>query len=159
MPFSQGPLFDYGPTDQDGLEIQRQVDIEMGAFGPPPIPSSPTTPPGPGWTWKGPTWPGPGAWVSPDGKEKLHPDLNHDYPKGPHWGWKDPYGNKWDFFPDTGKWQPHEDNKPNRPEPTFPPGTLEIVAVEIGAGVIIYIIIRTGGRIFFPPSNAIPVFP
>jgi RHS repeat-associated protein len=72
-----------------------------------PIPDNPGDSPGEGWEWKGkgPPESGKGNWVNPETGQKIHPDLNHPPPKGPHWGLKNPDGSKWDYFPDTGKWQ------------------------------------------------------
>jgi RHS repeat-associated protein len=66
-----------------------------------------TTPPAPGWTWRGPDAPGGnhGAWVSPDGSQSLHPDFGHGGDIGPHTDWNDPNGGKWRIFPD-GTCQP-----------------------------------------------------
>lgn len=60
-----------------------------------------TTAPEPDWEWKGPDAPGgnQGGWVSPDGSESLHPDLDHPPPVGPHWDWTGP-GGQWRIFPD-----------------------------------------------------------
>lgn len=103
------------------------------AFGPPPIPTDPATPPAPGWEWRPPQVPVgefPGNWYNPGTGESLNPDLNHLPPKGPHWGWTDPYGNKWYYFPDTGQWKPNpKAQNPRRPQPVFPPGTVPIVEV------------------------------
>ncbi|MCC7084275.1 MAG: hypothetical protein IT427_04630, partial [Pirellulales bacterium] len=117
------------------------------AITPPPIPPGPYTPPGPGWIWKGPPYDptgGPcGSWNSPEG-DKLHPDLHHPQPKGPHWGWRDPYGNRWDYFPDTGKWVADPNNNPNKPTPVFPEGTFDTVVI-VGGGVACgYVIYRVG---------------
>jgi len=127
--------FRYTDTLTGNVTYQYRFATEDDAnssssFGPPKIPPNPTTPPGPGWEWRPTTEPvgGPiGGWYNPGTGETLHPDLNHPQPKGPHWGWKDPYGNQWDFFPDPapGKWKPNpaHPNNPNKPQPTFPPGT------------------------------------
>jgi RHS repeat-associated protein len=55
-----------------------------------------------GWTWKGPDSPGGsrGAWVSPDGSQSLHPDLNHPPPVKPHWDYRDPLGTFWRCYED-----------------------------------------------------------
>jgi RHS repeat-associated protein len=60
------------------------------------------TAPYPGWVWKGPDAPGGkrGGWVSPDGDQSLHPDLDHKPPIGPHVDWNDPSGGRWRIFPD-----------------------------------------------------------
>ncbi len=73
----------------------------------PPIPPTSGGSPGKGWEWKGTGSPesGRGNWVNPETGQKLHPDLNHPAPKGPHWGLTNPDGSKWDYFPDSGKWQ------------------------------------------------------
>ncbi|CAK0764417.1 hypothetical protein CCP4SC76_4100001 [Gammaproteobacteria bacterium] len=72
-----------------------------------PIPNSPGESPGDGWVWKGsgPPESGKGNWVNPITGQKIHPDLNHPEPKGPHWGLTNPDKSKWDFFPNSGKWQ------------------------------------------------------
>jgi hypothetical protein len=71
------------------------------------------------------------------GNGSLHPDFNHKPGKPPHWDWTAPYGNGWEYCPETGKWKPKRTNKPNRPQPLFPPGTLEqfVDGAAIGAGV------------------------
>lgn len=86
-----------------------------------------TTPPMPGWRWKGsgPVGSNEGAWVPPEGspRETIHPDTTpHDI--GDHVDWIDIYNNKWKWVEDTGKWHPAEGNKDNRPQPVFPEGTL-----------------------------------
>lgn len=60
------------------------------------------TPPGEGWTWRGPDAPGGerGGWVSPDGSESLHGDFNHGGEIGPHIDWNDSNGGRWRLFPD-----------------------------------------------------------
>jgi len=72
-----------------------------------PIPDNPGGSPWEGWDWKGSGTPesGKGNWVNPETGQKIHPDLKHPAPKGPHWGLTNPDGAKWDYFPDTGKWQ------------------------------------------------------
>lgn len=58
-----------------------------------------------------------------DGSESIHKDTTpHDI--GDHVDWTDPFGNKWKWVEDSGKWHPDPRNVPNRPQPTFPPGTL-----------------------------------
>ncbi len=61
-----------------------------------------TKPPADGWSWRGPDQAGGkrGAWVSPDGSESLHPDLDHPAPQGPHWDWNDSSGGRWRIYPD-----------------------------------------------------------
>jgi hypothetical protein len=131
-----------------------------GSFTPPPIPIDPTKPPGPGWGWRGIGSPGSsnGNWVGPNG-DKLHPDLKHREPKGPHWNWKDRYGIKWDYFPDKNKWVPDPKNNPNRPQPIFPPGTLETIEyVVVGAcgAYVVYRIVRFAPSLFPPFWPTIP---
>ena len=72
-----------------------------------------TTAPEPDWEWKGPDAPGgnQGGWVSPDGSESLHPDLDHPPPVGPHWDWTGP-GGQWRIFPD-GRIVPKKENESN----------------------------------------------
>lgn len=120
-------------TGQESVKYAYSTEDDASSassFGPPAIPPDSTTPPGPGWEWRPITEPigGPnGGWYNPGTGETLHPDLDHPQPKGPHWGWRDPFGNKWDFFPEPppGKWKPNPShpNNPNKPQPTFPPGT------------------------------------
>ena len=112
---------------------------------PPPIPPNPGIAPGPGWTWdphgtpagSPPGTPG-GSWVGPDG-DTLHPDLHHGPGKLPHWDWKDKWGNKWEYYPNNGKWipKPGFKNNPNKPQPLFPPGTFEKMAEVAGWGAVI----------------------
>ena len=128
---------------------------QQGGFAPPSIPTDPTQPPGPGWTWKPPgTKPGGpgGAWDKPGGGS-LHPDFDHPGGKPGHWDWTDPYGNGWEYYPDTGTWKPKPNNKPNRPQPIFPPGTLKVVCVCTGVCVGGYIVYRCVRMIpsLFPP--------
>jgi hypothetical protein len=111
---------------------------------PPAIPRAPDVAPGPGWKWTGQPPPGGpnGAWVGPDG-DSLHPDLNHPPGKPPHWDWTDKWGNQWEFDPATGKWRPKPNhaNNPNKPQPLFPPGTLqaaEVAVVGAGCAYLIY---------------------
>jgi RHS repeat-associated protein len=126
---------------------------------PPPIPPAPNVAPGPGWKWQGPDERGgpKGGWKGPNG-DSLHWDPGGNGER-PHWDWNDPYGNKWKYFPDTGKWEADPGNKPNRPQPLFPPGTLEtaeIVGGGIALGTAIYWIVSELSRLF-PPRNALPI--
>ena len=70
----------------------------------PSVPGSPTTSPGPSWTWKGkpgePVGGEKGAWFNPKTGESLHPDVGHGGKVGPHWDWRDPNGDFWRIFPD-----------------------------------------------------------
>ncbi len=79
---------------------------KTGGSGPPPSRPYPsgdgTTPPAPGWQWRGPDAPGGprGAWTNPaNPRESLHPDLSHG-PPGPHWDWNTPDGGRYRIMPD-----------------------------------------------------------
>ena len=147
---------------RSGMHFERR---DRGTIGPdhrpsfplPPIPRSPDVPPGPGWEWHGPDAPGGpgGAWVHPDGGS-LHWDPKPHPPLGPHWDWVDRYGNKWRYDPTKGKWYPDKQNKPNRPAPTFPPGTLEGAAKVASGGVAVYCLYRI---IRMLPSLYPPLWP
>ncbi len=110
------------PPRGDGSSAAMAV---VPPFGPPPIPPNPNTSPGPDWEWRGSPDGKLGAWYNPKTKETLHPHLDHGPGKDPHWEWIDPYGNSWDYFPGSNEWKIKDPAKhnPNKPQPTFPPGT------------------------------------
>ena len=123
------------PAPADGNQSSAKTADETApdtAGGRPVAPVIPkgwdgTTPPMPGWRWKGsgPVGSNEGAWVPPEGspRETIHPDTTpHDI--GDHVDWLDIYNNKWKWVEETGKWHPAEGNKDNRPQPIFPEGTL-----------------------------------
>ena len=64
--------------------------------------NDPSSPPAPGWEWRGNGPPGSdeGAWYNPDTGESLHPDLGHSDPIGPHYDYRSPNGEKFRVFPD-----------------------------------------------------------
>ena len=87
---------------------KKKTEIQIFTENPPPIPDNWGASPGEGWEWKGKGQPesGKGNWVNPETGQKIHPDAHHLPPKGPHWGLTNPDGTKWDYFPNTGKWEP-----------------------------------------------------
>jgi RHS repeat-associated protein len=92
-----------------GYELGNVIYQNTPRLPVPNIPANwdPTTPPFPGWTWKGPDAPGgqKGGWVSPDETQSLHPDPAHPG-IGPHTDWNFPGGGKgWRIFPD-GRCEP-----------------------------------------------------
>lgn len=110
-------LIDYSGDDHG--TIGMPIGCQQGGSRPipppiPPIPPTPDTPPGPGWEWR-PTGSTPGCpnggWFNPGTGESLHPDLDHAPPKPPHWDWVDPWGNQWEYYPDTGVWLPKPGNR------------------------------------------------
>jgi RHS repeat-associated protein len=66
-----------------------------------PYPTEPTTPPGPGWEWRGngPVGSDKGAWYKPETGESLHPDLNHGEGIPPHYDYTTPRGEGFRWFP------------------------------------------------------------
>ncbi len=105
-----------GATNTAGVSLwcllsgscQTNEKAEECPENPPPIPDNWGASPGEGWEWKGKGQPesGKGNWVNPETGQKIHPDAHHLPPKGPHWGLTNPDGTKWDYFPNTGKWEP-----------------------------------------------------
>ena len=57
-----------------------------------------------GYEWRGAGVPGSkqGNYYNPDGKQSLHPDLNHPDPIGRHWdyNYKGSGSKGWRIFPD-----------------------------------------------------------
>lgn len=151
MGFAVGPnLYQY--MDSSPLDGTDPAGLEPPT--PPKFPTDPSTPPGPDWKWSGkqPAGGPNGAWVGPNG-ESIHWDTSPHDDIGPHWDWNDQYGNKWKFDPATNKWYPDKGNNPNKPQPVFPPGTLQTVTKVVVVGVGIYIVYRCVRVIpsLFPP--------
>lgn len=97
------------PPDPDGVKSWEEAAVPTLPRIPrvipkqrPPIPKSPTEPPGPGWEWRGNGPPGSseGNWYNPKTGESLHPDPYHPPPIGPHYDWKAPDGNWYRIYPD-----------------------------------------------------------
>lgn len=124
--YADGPnLYEYSRSNP----TNRLDPTGLGGPTPPVFPADPTLPPGPDWKWSGMPPEGGlnGGWVGPNG-DSVHWDPSPHGEIGPHWDWNDPYGNKWRFDPQSGKWWPDEGNNPNKPLPNFPEGTLQKVS-------------------------------